>query len=288
MILQRWFARTPLTPDPILIGGTGGSGTRVVQSLVESAGVFMGHNLNESKDALDFEPLLDRLVNQVLQETRGLNYLPSDLSPALRESALRELHDCCEAFLRRRPRHATRWGIKTPRLMYLLPLFQALYPELQFIHVVRDGRDMAFSENQNQLRKHYAAMFGEDVSGDLPSASLRLWAKANGDVHAFGERMLPERYHTLRFEDLCADPVGVTARLLRFCVLAPLPDRHVRKQVRTPDSLGRWQQQDGALGGAFGVQEAATLSLWGYGACCTEGTEGKPFGREQEASQKAS
>ena len=33
-------------------------------------------------------------------------------------------------------------------------------PKLRFVHWMRDGRDMAFSENQQQLRKH-----GETVLG---------------------------------------------------------------------------------------------------------------------------
>ena len=46
------------------------------------------------------------------------------------------------------------WGWKEPRSIYLLPFFHRHLPGLRFLHVVRDGRDMAFSENQNQLRKH--------------------------------------------------------------------------------------------------------------------------------------
>ena len=45
--------------NPVVIGGTGGSGTRAVQSALAAAGVFMGERLNESGDAMDFEPFLD-------------------------------------------------------------------------------------------------------------------------------------------------------------------------------------------------------------------------------------
>ena len=46
------------------------------------------------------------------------------------------------------------WGWKEPRSIYLLPFFHQQLPALRFLHVVRDGRDMALSANQNQLRKH--------------------------------------------------------------------------------------------------------------------------------------
>src|SRR3954471_11566351 len=39
--------------DPVVIGGTGGSGTRVVARMLRTAGVFMGGRLNSADDALD-------------------------------------------------------------------------------------------------------------------------------------------------------------------------------------------------------------------------------------------
>ena len=54
------------------------------------------------------------------------------------------------------------WGWKEPRSVYLLPFLAAELPGLRFLHVVRDGRDMAFSENQVQLRKHGDAVLGRE------------------------------------------------------------------------------------------------------------------------------
>jgi len=52
--------------SPIVIGGIGGSGTRVVVSLLQAAGVFMGSRLNGSLDLLDFVPLFDAHVEWLL------------------------------------------------------------------------------------------------------------------------------------------------------------------------------------------------------------------------------
>ena len=43
------------------------------------------------------------------------------------------------------------WGWKHPHSLLLLPLLVDAWPRLRFVHVVRDGRDMAFSANRNQL-----------------------------------------------------------------------------------------------------------------------------------------
>ena len=53
--------------DPILIGGVGGSGTRIVTELLKQSGIFMGVVLNESNDNLqiakDFPNIRDIIQN---------------------------------------------------------------------------------------------------------------------------------------------------------------------------------------------------------------------------------
>ena len=55
---------------PIVIGGSGGSGTRVLRNALIAAGVFMGTRVNDAGDALDFEPWLDCRINHILAATR--------------------------------------------------------------------------------------------------------------------------------------------------------------------------------------------------------------------------
>ena len=39
----------------------------------------------------------------------------------------------------------TRWGDKTPRYVESIPLLAKLWPEARFVHLVRDGRNVALS-----------------------------------------------------------------------------------------------------------------------------------------------
>ncbi len=50
-------------------------------------------------------------------------------------------------------------------------------PGFRFLHFMRDGRDMAFSENQQQLRKHGdAVLTGEAARWKKPARSIALWS----------------------------------------------------------------------------------------------------------------
>lgn len=46
-----------------MIGGTGGSGTRVVAQIARRAGLFIGRELHRSEDALGFIKFADRWVD---------------------------------------------------------------------------------------------------------------------------------------------------------------------------------------------------------------------------------
>ena len=48
--------------SPLIIGATGGSGTRVVARIVQRAGYDLGTYLNEANDALALRPFHDRWI----------------------------------------------------------------------------------------------------------------------------------------------------------------------------------------------------------------------------------
>jgi len=267
-IAARRISRT--VHAPVVIGATGGSGTRVIHGILETAGLFMGHdqNLNHAGDAMDIEPILDAFINPILSTTNTLDYEADDLPNKLRAAAIRDLTIAVSRFLNTLPAPQGRWGWKNPRSMYILPLIHALFPKVRFIHLVRDGRDMATSDNQNQPRKHYQALFAEPLNETDPSGSIHLWATANLAVANWAERNLGERYYRLRFEDLCAEPENSVRQILEF---AGFEDSEIQlalftagKTVAAPSSLNRWRQLDPAIAENLTRQGAAALARFGY------------------------
>lgn len=255
-------AETP----PLLIGATGGSGTRAVQGLLADAGFFMGTRLNEAGDAMDFEPFLDAVINPLLQATRSLDYRPADLPGPLAGDIDERFAQALSAFRQDRPEQGP-WGWKNPRSMFVLPLIADRFPGMGFVHLVRDGRDMAFSVNQNQPFKHYAALFGDDFDRDderaVRLASIALWQRANLDVARWGERHLGDRYVRIRFEDLCAAPRATMDDLIDRLGLPPQVAETAAARVKAPASIGRWRDRDAALAAA--VQQAGHEALDAFG-----------------------
>lgn len=234
--------------SPVVIGATGGSGTRALRQALSAAGVFMGRRLNEAGDAMDFEPFLDEAIDAILSHTRSLDYRLPDLPRQMRVAMRRRFAAILSVYAAERPR-SRPWGWKNPRSMYILPLILDCCPGLRFVHLVRDGREMALSVNQIQPKKHYAALTGHPLPDDLAAGSIELWSRANLDVMNWSRIHLGARYRLLRFEDLCADPGRVMEELLCWIGSGLGSAEAIAKAVATvamPPSLGRWRGLDPA------------------------------------------
>jgi hypothetical protein len=55
------------------------------------------------------------------------------------------------------------WGWKGPRAIYFLPFYQAVFGDhFRFLHVLRDGRDVSFGDNQMQFWMLCAKFYGPE------------------------------------------------------------------------------------------------------------------------------
>ena len=222
-------------PGPNVIGATGGSGTRVIAKILRAAGMYTGEKLNPYEDAVEFGFYSDRWIDRFV-ESGG------EPAAAMREEMTADLRSVLADHLATLPADAAAWGWKEPRSIYLLRFWNETMPGLRFLHFVRDGRDMAFSENQNQLTKHGPAVLGEDLhKAKTPFRSIALWNRVNAAAADFGERELGPRYLRVRFEDLCAEPGPTVAAIYDFFGLEGDAEAVGEAEVRPPDTIGRWE-----------------------------------------------
>ncbi|TMR00629.1 sulfotransferase [Actinomadura soli] len=117
-----------------------------------------------------------------------------------------------------------RWGDKRPSYFRRVPMLRRMFPDAQFVHLVRDGRDAVSS----LMRMPW-------FEGDIHAAALT-WREAVDTGKRLGPRLGAGTFHELRYEDLVTDPRLALVRLCAFLGEEYDPEmtrayRHARRTV---------------------------------------------------------
>lgn len=117
----------------------------------------------------------------------------------------------------------SRWGDKTPHYGLYAPAIQRMLPEASFVHIIRDGRDVALS-----LRNLWFAP-GKDMS-----SLARQWRRDVGLTRKRSARC--RRYIEIRYESLVREPELEIRKLCEFIELDYDPAM-MRYHERAPTRL---------------------------------------------------
>jgi hypothetical protein len=165
----------------------------------------------------------------------------------------------------------SRWGDKTPRYVEHLDLLADLFPDARFIHLIRDGRNVALS---------YAHVpFGPKTVGK----AAHLWSQRVMAGREAGPRLGAARYLEILYEDLVEDAPGETKDICDFLDLEfdpgmldytekargsvlPRASMYNPRVTEPPQTNVRSWQQSMPPGQVeiFEAVAGATLSLLGY------------------------
>ena len=108
-----------------------------------------------------------------------------------------------------------RWGDKTPMYMRHLGLLETLFPDAQYVHLIRDGRDAALSF----LQMPEGTFTRTWAHAETPAQFACLWRKEVGDAQALGRRVGGIRYHEVRYEEVVADPESAVRGICAFAAV---------------------------------------------------------------------
>lgn len=103
------------------------------------------------------------------------------------------------------------WGDKNNFHVQHVPALAALFPQARFVHIVRDGRDVACSYREVMAqgsRSPYAPRLDTDIE--------RIATEWHGNVQGVIDALAalpPEQSHAVRYEDLTRDPQPVCEAL---------------------------------------------------------------------------
>lgn len=259
---------------PIVIGGSGGSGTRVVAEVLIRAGVYLGHDLNKANDDLLFTYLFkrpshfDRLTSEnlhtydplyTIHERLLLGRLPSTIKGWLLlleagwDHVFREKYYDLHWVLSRwqrvilytSPILPRFWGWKEPHNMFFLCGIHAHYPNSRYIHVLRHGLDMAYSSNQQQLR-NWGGKFHLDSNDSTPRNRFEFWCRSNKFAINTAQRCFSDRFFIVKLEDLCLQKESVINRLFDFVGLDcdAIASSDILNIPRLPSSYQRYRNFD--------------------------------------------
>ena len=168
---------------------------------------------------------------------------------------------------------AARWGDKTPSYILYLPVIHSIFPQAQYIHVIRDGRDTALSAAQKWggFRRAYMTEY----------YLLTHWVRNIKAGQAFGHGQSKDKYFELRYEDLVQDPENTLKSVCAFLkeTFHPAMLDHsalarqtigarghieVKQPIRTT-SLQRWENEMSPFSKKLANQLAGpTLKTLGY------------------------
>jgi hypothetical protein len=234
---------------PIVLGGCGRSGTTLLRMMLDShRRICCGPESSLfRRRAIDAAWLAGRFG------------FPRAEVAALHDAA-RSRAAFIEAFAGLCMRRAgkARWAEKTPRNISRIGAIFRIFPAARFVHVLRDGRDVACS-----LRTHprHKVVDGKLVPTGIrrPIAGCaRRWVR---DIEGSRRWWGDPRFHAVRYEDLVREPRPALERLMAFLgedwdeamlghAAADSPFRDAKSFAQNPEALGavntaalgRWQR----------------------------------------------
>jgi Sulfotransferase family len=126
-----------------------------------------------------------------------------------------------------------RWGDKSPYYVWRMKKIRYLLPEARFVHIIRDGRDVALST--------VPLWFGPDTVAGVAEHWLQTLAVARRQA-----RDLPF-YVEVKYEDLVRDPAATLRRLCGFLELEweeSMLDYHRSAERRMAAETADWELAD--------------------------------------------
>jgi hypothetical protein len=251
-------------PTPVAIGGIGGSGTRLVAQIVAKLGYFMGNDLNEALDNLwftllfkrpdiiaitdaGFKQLLDIFFQKMSRDgalnTAQLDTIKGLINNDRLQHTTQWLKQRAKTLGHRSPVEQTKtpWAWKEPTTHMVIDRIFACEPSLKYIHVIRNGLDMAYSANRNQLA-FWGHHFMPEVD-DTPGHALKFWHYANKRALSIGHRWR-DRFFLFNFDQVCRNPATCIAELADFIGQA-VSARQLEtlcRMVKPPKSIERFKR----------------------------------------------
>lgn len=254
----------------IAIGALGGSGTRAIAQILIEAGIYMGDDLNEPNDNLIFTRLFknpswyESAIKEEITERLDVfnNYMEKDrlnfnsaailikasiTNPTFRQN--RKLTTNIMSKIFSTPKERSIWGWKEPNTQIYINEISDYFPNLKYIHIVRHGLDMAFSNNKQQLHnwgyRYDIYLDGKETDDEMAYKQLEYWMRSTKDAINKGKK-LGDRFLLINHSTFCQRPMEQVDQLIQFLGLEIKRNKldELYQIPKKPITLGRFKEHD--------------------------------------------
>jgi hypothetical protein len=227
--------------------------------VLQKAGWFMGNRVNPSnEDSLPMAWFLTKWL-------KTLKDFPN-VGPRTLDWARRDFERMIYLHRRGISSPEARWGWKNPRTLWLIPFLVHRFPQLKFIHMIRDARDMMLSENIYFLRQNGHWLLGPEWWRDPEAAQMELWRISNKRALEFAQQYLKDRYHMVRYEDLCRKPAETVSAVMTFLGVREINVEPLIDGIRDRGNIGRWRENGAPKIVELSGAAQSDLQRFGYDA----------------------
>lgn len=218
----------------ITVIGRGHGGTRAMSHTLSASGVFMGEPLNESGDLLPPEDMYEacRVMAKYVDYKGGLEWDFSRVLSMEPDPAFTKLIERYLVTVLNSPAENKGWKIPETTLVY--PWIAKLFPEIYYIHWVRDPRDSILSGHVTDDLHRFGIEYPR--TGEVRHDRAVSWYYQREIMRA---TPLPKHCIRVRFEDLVRSQEETLGRLEKYLGIGL-----ARIEMR-PDSVGRYKLDDG-------------------------------------------
>ena len=226
---------------PVVLLARGGGGSRLLSTLAQDLGLFLGNELGGAGDAREL----------VLPIYQGIYERYSCKASWQRQRTIPRLKAAAARMLVQGNPKAAPWGFKLPESLLLLPEIGLAFPEARYIHMVRDPlatclrRTHMTARLDNQIGRvtlplayDYAGRPRRHILDDSPAQHMAYTTIHQLDLVAQALDAIPEsRRLLIRFEDVVERPAEHVEQVGRWL---GLPRRQqTLEAVIDPDRIRR-------------------------------------------------
>ncbi|WP_274476447.1 sulfotransferase family protein [Mangrovimonas aestuarii] len=207
--------------SPFFIIGSGRSGNTLLRSLLVTGNQvaippesYVWPRIYRKYKALSFLPW-ETLSSMVVSEfeaykefyTWEMNlssaHLESRNLPPTKQSLANVINVIYNTYINSQGTQAKRWGDKTPINTIFIDKIAKIFPKAQYIHIVRDPRDVVCSYVKANLYDDYFE-------------ALKFWKEANRKAELLRKQLPEDRFYQIRYEDLVKSPDSELKKICDF------------------------------------------------------------------------